>query len=1592
MMNPSNHISYLVTGLMDHTEIQKLSVCEITETGLHNRGRPLEGSVLDVKLGATTTQACGTCLKQQPDCTGHFGHYNLYYPMPGIGTLNKMLKTLNITCFVCFRLLMTKEKLMELFGNAEDETIEGWLFNKAHAEIGTIRKRKLGCFCPHCGVPQPQIEAELPFIVAKWVDDKDLKTRIATARETGVTTVTEDDVFELKKMPYTNWWAYHTLRGLSDEEQRLLGIDPNVTKIAGMMYRVLVIPSTVIRPVVATEDGTHGVHHLTRKLIEIMKTGKTVKQAADACKYDLENQFPTKPLPDKPLKEAMRIHYDAITNYQESGKAKIPDLKVSVFSKRKNGRTATSLADAMKGKKGLYRGNAQSKRVNFSARSVIIPGPDLDIDEVGVPEKIARKLTEPFTITATNRGAIRRAVIEGKVKQFVDPRTGTIIATAPEILSKEDREKVLLINGWIAECYLKDGSIVAFNRQPTLHKLSMMGHRVKIMPGILGIAMHSSVTKPYNADHDGDEMNIHVPQTDDARAELKYLMGVTRGTNMLHPRAHSPAVGFIQDSLVGVWFLTRDETRLTRGEMCHLLSVIEYDPDTPNSVPMGDPSSRIVVPRMPKPAYPDGMFSGRQAVSACFPSTLTMDVPGGGSIVNGELVSGTLGNAAMGSSTNGIVHHLLIYYGGEVAGRFISDLQRVVNRYTLWIGFSIGLDDSCVPDDINQKCRQVITECYEFVAKVWQTSDSLGVSDSRLRNTVENKVCEALRKLLTYVSTLLGNEIDQSNAMQLMTNVIGSKGKLFNMFQSMISVGQTIENSIRPTSDQPNRRGLPNEPFVRDQRNLAAFGFVEEPFKRGLRAANAFRNNVGGREGIIDTALKTSDTGYIEHRAQRAMEGVRVAEDLRVRDLDNTIVQQRFGNDGMEPARLIPVKMPEILWDNEQIRRKGLGDEEMRLRDVCRRAKLTVFRSDIRLMSTTALPFDANAILKMMNNKDCQDCRVAADPDHYDFVMNALCSDMQRLTLDGANFASLHLRTTFRSKREYWCKHCANKAFDKVHELFVGAMVVPGEAVGGLCATSFGEPSTQMTLNTFHFSATGLVTLQGIPRLKEVIGATVNTSTPVSTIRYNGNAQSLARQLPEMWLKDLMLDASVITESDVTTTVFAEDDEMVRQHAPFLQHYKLSQHVIRFELCKTTAMRRGLNPQSVADVLRGIVDHVCFVAASLTSSETWVIRLYLYNTDVKKQLEKWKPKGRRRMRGLVETFTAETCDQPDMQYGPIYSHRRQRTKTKTTIAEKILWRGARGLKDHLMGSVFLAGVPGVEAAVHRTVDCTRFCPETGKVISEEINLVDVRGTAYDSLLTIPGVVLDSVVSNNIMSVFKHCGIVAAQHVIFFELQRCMESAGARVDPRLAKMFADVITRSGQVIALSRGGIAKQKNRSALGKICFEEPVNNLNETAVMGNHDPLKGVSERIACGLMVNMGTEYGRSIASRLHPNVRDADRSAFADVVDACSRIGGTTDAAVVSSYCEEAMLSATAAAASERFLPALDRFEKSVDNAWNDLVQGEGAEDDEANNNMFASTPLFRPGGLTEFSVTSPVFTAMTNKKTVFFRVSSPPYKR
>jgi DNA-directed RNA polymerase III subunit RPC1 len=234
------------------------------------------------------------------------------------------------------------------------------------------------------------------------------------------------------------------------------------------------------------------------------------------------------------------------------------------------GRWIRGICQRLKGKQGRFRGNLSGKRVDFSGRTVISPDPNLSIDEVAVPQHVAKILTYPEVVNDHNIEKLRRCIING-----ADVHPGANFYAPKNRMKRflrfvSDREALAreLKVGDVVERHLNDGDIVLFNRQPSLHKLSIMAHFVKVKPWRT-FRFNECVCTPYNADFDGDEMNLHVPQTEEARAEAIELMGVKN--NLVTPRNGQPLIAATQDFITGSYLISQKDTFLTKKEFTQII-------------------------------------------------------------------------------------------------------------------------------------------------------------------------------------------------------------------------------------------------------------------------------------------------------------------------------------------------------------------------------------------------------------------------------------------------------------------------------------------------------------------------------------------------------------------------------------------------------------------------------------------------------------------------------------------------------------------------------------------------------------------------------------------------------------------------------------------------------------------------------------------------------------------------------------------------------------------------------------------------------------------------------------------------------------
>ncbi|KAL0432899.1 UNVERIFIED_CONTAM: DNA-directed RNA polymerase II subunit RPB1 [Sesamum latifolium] len=544
---------------------------------------------------------------------------------------------------------------------------------------------------------------------------------------------------------------------------------------------------------------------------------------------------------------------------------------------QRSGRPIKSICSRLKAKEGRIRGNLMGKRVDFSARTVITPDPTINIDQLGVPWSIALNLTYPETVTPYN--------IERDDGQRLDLR----------YLKKSSDQHLEL--GYKVERHLNDGDFVLFNRQPSLHKMSIMGHRIKIMP-YSTFRLNLSVTSPYNADFDGDEMNMHVPQSFETRAEVMELMLVPKC--IVSPQSNRPVMGIVQDTLLGCRKITKRDTFIEKDVFMNILMWWE------------DFDGKVPAPTILKPRP---LWTGKQVFNLIIPKQINLlrysawhqetekgyITPGDTQvrIEKGDLLSGTLCKKALGTSTGSLIHVIWEEVGPDAARKFLGHTQWLVNYWLLQNAFSMGIGDTIADAATMEKINETISNAKNQVKELIRAAQEkqLEAEPGRtMMESFENRVNQVLNKARDDAGSSAQKSLSESNNLKAMVTA-GSKGSFINISQMTACVGQqNVEGKRIPFGFVD--RTLPH--FTKDDFGPESRGFVENSYLRGLTPQEFFFHAMGGREGLIDTAVKTSETGYIQRRLVKAMEDIMVKYDGTVRNSLGDVIQFLYGEDGMD--------------------------------------------------------------------------------------------------------------------------------------------------------------------------------------------------------------------------------------------------------------------------------------------------------------------------------------------------------------------------------------------------------------------------------------------------------------------------------------------------------------------------------------------------------------------------------------------------------------------------------------------------------------------------------------------------------------------
>jgi len=632
------------------------------------------------------------------------------------------------------------------------------------------------------------------------------------------------------------------------------------------------IPPVTVRPSITLEGGERSEDDLTHKLVDIVRINQSLKDNIDigAPEFILND-----------LWELIQYH---VSTYYDN------ELTGTPLARHRSGRALKGLIQRLKAKEGRIRGNLLGKRVNFSARTVISPDPKLSINEVGVPEVVAQELTIPLHITPLNISFAKSLIKNNKVNYVIRPdgrRVKVTIENKKEIFDS-------IADGWAIDRQLQDNDIVLFNRQPSLHRVSIMAHRTKIVP-YHTFRINPSVCFPYNADFDGDEMNLHVPQTEEARAEASMLMEVQK--NLISPKFGGPVIGLTLDQISGLYMLTDKDVVLSREEACQVLGSAGID--------------------LPLPQKKE--ITGKELFTLLLPKGLTMNYEAHAGknydiskeekmkqdlwvvIKDGVLEAGRMDKRGMGSEDGRVLRKLEIMLESEDMRDFIDNAGRLGVAYLMKRGFSLGISDLDLPTRVQSTINSEITDTQKDVDKIikqFEKGEMRILPGLTPDESLETQILNTLANGVGKISEIVRGNIEGSDIMIMASS--GAKGSLINMTQMAAVVGQETIMGKRITRGYSNRT---LSHIHRGDLSPKSRGFVARGFKQGLTPFEFFWNIMNGREGLMDKSLRTRKSGYMQRRLVNALQDLKVTEDKKTQNSEGKVVQFVAGEDGIDPSK-----------------------------------------------------------------------------------------------------------------------------------------------------------------------------------------------------------------------------------------------------------------------------------------------------------------------------------------------------------------------------------------------------------------------------------------------------------------------------------------------------------------------------------------------------------------------------------------------------------------------------------------------------------------------------------------------------------------
>ncbi len=1416
-------------SLLSPEEIERNSVAEITNKETYTGIKPKINGLFDPRMGVLEPGlVCPTDGQNYIDCPGYFGHIKLAKPVYYIQYIEEIRSILRCVCIKCSKLLLNKKTNNYLLSYKPSERWE-------RVKALTSKIQRCGDETPDgCECLQPgRINKEgFATLIAEWND--------TTAKKSHSDSETNTSKITLKLTPEV---ILKIFKKISDDDVDFMGFSSKWSRPEWMICQNFAVPPPSVRPSVKHDAQQRSEDDLTHIIINVIKYNNFLK----------EQLSKTNP----PAQQKTIDDYSTILQFYV---ASLVDNNIPGTNpvEQRSGRALKSISERHKGKTGRVRGNLMGKRVDFSARTVIACDPELSIIELGVPMKIAMNLTKPVYVNETNKDFLTYLVKNGP---DVYPGAKILeLANGDNIsLRYHDRENIVLNIGDTVHRHLMNGDYVLFNRQPTLHRMSMMAHVVRVMEKGDTFRMNVADTKPYNADFDGDEMNMHMPQNDEAEMELKYLAAVRY--QIISPALNKSIIGIFQDSLLGSFLFTRSNVMIDRKRAMNLLAKCNridstFFLDGKEQYSSFELLGNILPPLTLK--YKTNLFKkieeGKEETSN---NILEIE--------NGIMKRGQFEKDSLCGGGRGLIQRINNDFSEEECQYFIDNLQSIITEYMKECCFSVGMSDLIADEDTTRKINDVILNKKKEVSNLIDQLH-LGILENKSGKTndeyFELQVNNILNKARTETENIGINHLSKDNRFIIIVSS-GSKGSLLNISQMISCLGQQNVDNKRIPYSYPNRT-LPH--FKQYDDSPVARGFVENSFIGGLTPEELFFHAMGGRVGLIDTAVKTSQTGYIQRRLIKSLEDVYIAYDRTVRNNKQKIIQFSYGGTNFDTVKVENMNFELIDKKREQVYdmfNYGYEKKELKaLQLVLNKNAFNRYKEQIPLLKervknevemiirtkneyieliaeksnnkTLYLPVSFQQLIKNVYTQFNQKSSLTdiTPMEAYKMIDEnyKMIDDIYKpcYIFKVAYYYYLNPSTIIIKNR--FTQSSLEFLLQKINLTYKRSLVNPGEMVGLISAQSIGQPTTQMTLNTFHFAGVSDKSnvTRGLPRMEEILSLTANMKNPSMTIflkkeddTNRDKAFDMISRIENTKLKNIVLKSEIYYDPDELETLVKKDIPLMNRYKEFQnildkcivseEEQKKNRWILRLTLNKSMLLEKNITVEEINYALKTVYEGGINCYYNDIDSDEVVFRISLNKTN--------------------KMIKPNTLDEQDHIYM------------------------VKSFQENILNNIVLRGINNISKVnVLKIPNYNIFNEDTGDYEQKEIYALDTTGSNLLGVLSLDYIDVERTYSNNIIEIQAVLGIEAARKCLFNELLEVL-TEGEYVNHHHISLLCDRMTCNKKMVSVFRHGI-NNDDIGPIAKASFEETTEMFLKAARHGELDEMRGVSANVMCGQQGYYGT----------------------------------------------------------------------------------------------------------------------------------------